>query len=104
MRSPAGTSCRRWFDGTGIACAAVFCQIGEQTVHLVVCGAINEIAPLLFGRNKAGVQQFLEVKGQRIAGDLQTICHNTWRKARLSSDDQRAENAQPLRVSKCSKS
>lgn len=49
----------------GLAAAAVFGEEGEQLVHGLEIGGIDDIAAFLTRRHEMGIDKFLHVEGQR---------------------------------------
>jgi len=85
---------RGFWRQAGLSLAAVLGEIRQHRVHAVKLRAVNQIAPYPFLRDQLGVQQFFEVKRQRVGRHTQAFRQGAGRQARLARHYQGAENFQ----------
>ncbi|GAB3084551.1 hypothetical protein GCM10027287_23470 [Bordetella muralis] len=71
----------------------MLCEIPKQPIHLRKIGAINQIAPLLFDADQAGMRELLQMKRQRVARNAELVSQDTGGKPGQAGHDQRAERA-----------
>jgi hypothetical protein len=90
-RGPAaGVDGRRAF-GAAASAAAVLGEVGDQRVHRVEVGAVDDVAAVLRGPDQPRVRQFLQVKRQRRRGDVEPPGDGTGGKPGWTGLDQQAE-------------
>ena len=94
--SAGGTGGGIFSDFAYAALAAVLGHVAKQTIHLREVGAVDQVAALLFDGDEAGMGQFFQVEGQRVAGHVELIGQNAGREPFGAGDDQGSEHAQAL--------
>jgi hypothetical protein len=75
-----------------VSATAVLCQIGEQIVHRTVFGRVDELPTQPPLRDKAGMNEMVQVEGERGRKDAKTFRDHTGREPfRADRDEQPKE-------------
>src|SRR5262249_44943024 len=97
-RSAAGG---RRGDPACLALAAVFGEIGDQAVHPLERGAVDEVAAVALLRDETGVHQLLQVERERRRAQFEGLRHGSRCHAGGAHDHERAKGPQADRMPQC---
>lgn len=75
-------------------------EIAKQSAHPRKIGAIDQVASLLLDADQAGVGQFLQMEGQRVARDAELFGQHAGHEPGHAGHDQRAKGPQALGMGK----